>query len=95
MTAATTLMGAVPLMLASGAGYESRIAVGTVVFFGMACSTLVSLFLVPASYRLLATRTQAPEHRGRLVQALLSRETKKSHPAPAGGEGGQEQEPLS
>ncbi|GAM78096.1 RND multidrug efflux transporter [Vibrio ishigakensis] len=36
MTAFTTLAGSIPLILSTGAGYESRVAVGTVIFFGMA-----------------------------------------------------------
>ena len=43
---------------------------------------------------LLASRTQAPEHRGRLVQPRLSRETKKSRPQSTAEEGGQRDEVL-
>ncbi|TVP12223.1 multidrug efflux RND transporter permease subunit [Shewanella sp. KCT] len=60
MTAFTTLVGAVPLILSSGAGSESRIAVGTVVFFGMAFATLVTLLVIPAMYRLISGRTRSP-----------------------------------
>ncbi|MCL1074121.1 multidrug efflux RND transporter permease subunit [Shewanella dokdonensis] len=60
MTAFTTLVGAIPLILASGAGAESRRAVGTVVFFGMAFATLVTLFVIPAMYRLLSYNTKSP-----------------------------------
>ncbi len=60
MTAFTTLAGSVPLILSTGAGYESRIAVGTVIFFGMAFATLVTLFVIPAMYRLICVRTHSP-----------------------------------
>ncbi len=70
MTAFTTLAGAVPLIMSSGAGYESRVAVGTVIFFGMAFATLVTLFVIPAMYRLLSENTSAPGH----VEALLNKE---------------------
>ncbi|MCG9720585.1 multidrug efflux RND transporter permease subunit [Shewanella sp. Isolate7] len=60
MTAFTTLVGAVPLILSSGAGSESRIAVGTVVFFGMAFATLVTLLVIPAMYQLISGRTRSP-----------------------------------
>ncbi|WP_428776272.1 vibriobactin export RND transporter permease subunit VexH [Vibrio sp.] len=70
MTAFTTLAGSVPLILSSGAGYESRVAVGTVIFFGMSFATLVTLFVIPAMYRLLAANTQAPGH----VEAELNQE---------------------
>lgn len=71
MTSATAIIAAIPLMLSRGAGYESRVAVGTVVFFGMLLATLVTLFMVPACYRLLARHTRSPESESqRLTQAL-------------------------
>lgn len=60
MTAFTTLVGAVPLIFSSGAGSESRIAVGTVVFFGMAFATFVTLLVIPAMYRLISAATHSP-----------------------------------
>ena len=70
MTAFTTLAGSVPLILSSGAGYESRVAVGTVIFFGMGFATLVTLFVIPSMYRLISASTQAPGH----VEAELNKE---------------------
>ena len=71
MTSATAIIAAIPLMLSRGAGYESRVAVGTVVFFGMLLATLVTLFMVPAWYRLVARHTRSPESESqRLAQAL-------------------------
>ncbi|GAK85592.1 RND multidrug efflux transporter [Vibrio ponticus] len=70
MTAFTTLAGAIPLIISTGAGYESRVAVGTVIFFGMGFATLVTLFVIPAMYRLISGNTQAPGH----VEAELKRE---------------------
>jgi hydrophobe/amphiphile efflux-1 (HAE1) family protein len=69
MTAFTTLAGAIPLIMSTGAGYESRVAVGTVIFFGMAFATLVTLFVIPAMYRLISASTQAPGH----VEAELNK----------------------
>ncbi|MCL1141854.1 multidrug efflux RND transporter permease subunit [Shewanella gaetbuli] len=60
MTAFTTLIGAIPLILSTGAGSESRIAVGTVIFFGMAFASLVTLFVIPAMYRLISASTKSP-----------------------------------
>ncbi len=60
MTAFTTLVGAAPLIFSTGAGSESRIAVGTVVFFGMAFATFVTLFVIPAMYRLISAATHSP-----------------------------------
>ena len=60
MTAFTTLAGAIPLLLSTGAGSESRMAVGTVIFFGMAFATFVTLLVIPAMYRLVSGHTQSP-----------------------------------
>jgi HAE1 family hydrophobic/amphiphilic exporter-1 len=70
MTAFTTLAGAIPLIMSTGAGYESRVAVGTVIFFGMAFATLVTLFVIPAMYRLISGNTKSPGH----IEALLNKE---------------------
>lgn len=74
MTSATAIIAAIPLMLSRGAGYESRVAVGTVVFFGMLLATFITLLLVPAFYRLLARYTQAPEVQGQLLEQALAAE---------------------
>ena len=61
MTSIATIMGAVPLVLAGGPGSASRAAIGVVVIFGVAFSTLLSLLVVPAAYSLLAPFTRSPE----------------------------------
>ena len=76
MTAFTTIIGAIPLILASGAGAESRQTVGVVVFAGVSLATLLTLFIVPAMYRLLARNTQSPEHQQRLLAAALEEPVK-------------------
>jgi len=52
LTAVTSLAGFLPLLLATGTGSASRISIGTVVFSGLLVSTLLSLFIVPATYLL-------------------------------------------
>ena len=56
MTTISTLLGAVPLVLSSGAGAESRYAMAIVVLGGITLSSLITLYLVPALYRLLENR---------------------------------------
>ena len=58
MTAIATVFGAVPIALATGAGAESRTSIGWVIIGGVSFSTLLSLFLVPALYLLLARLTK-------------------------------------
>jgi multidrug efflux pump len=48
-------------MLASGAGSEARAILGVVIFFGVAFSTVLTLYVVPAFYGLLCRRTGSPE----------------------------------
>jgi HAE1 family hydrophobic/amphiphilic exporter-1 len=50
MTAFSFILGVIPLLLASGAGAESRKIIGTCVFGGMLVATLVSLIAVPMLY---------------------------------------------
>lgn len=53
MTSLAFMLGMVPLMIASGAGAASRIAVGTGVFGGMVTATLLGIFFVPVLYLLV------------------------------------------
>lgn len=58
MTVLSTILGAVPLVIASGAGAEARIAIGWVIIGGLGLSLLLTLFLTPVLYALLAGFTQ-------------------------------------
>mgnify|MGYP000308395116 CR=1 FL=1 len=60
MTAITTIAGTLPLILSSGAGSETRIILGVVLFWGVAFSTLLSLFIIPSAYALLAKNSGSP-----------------------------------
>ncbi|UYG06401.1 efflux RND transporter permease subunit [Halomonas sp. M4R1S46] len=77
MTAVTTMAGAVPLILSSGAGAETRLVIGTVILCGLASATLFTLFVVPVAYDLLARHTGSPGE----VARRLDREM-GDHPAP-------------
>lgn len=52
-----TAMAAAPLMIVTGAGSESRIVLGVVIFSGVLTATLFTLLIVPAFYHLLARHT--------------------------------------
>ncbi|MFN3207936.1 MAG: efflux RND transporter permease subunit [Roseovarius sp.] len=58
MTVISTILGAVPLVLASGAGAESRQAIGTVIVAGLALSSVIMLVVTPVLYDLLARFTR-------------------------------------
>ncbi len=70
MTSVSTAVGAVPLVLASGAGAESRFTIGVVIISGVVLSTILTLFLVPLAYSLLARFTQASNRIEREIEAL-------------------------
>jgi hydrophobe/amphiphile efflux-1 (HAE1) family protein len=53
LTAISSLVGFLPLLLARGAGAASRISIGTVVFSGLFVATFLSLFVVPVVYRVV------------------------------------------
>jgi len=58
MTTGAMVLGALPLALAHGAGAESRTQIGWVIVGGMSFGTLLTLFVVPTAYTLLAGRTR-------------------------------------
>jgi len=56
MTTVATILAALPLALATGAGTAGRRHIGLVVIGGLVVSTLLTLFLVPVCYSLLSRR---------------------------------------
>ncbi len=60
MTGVSTAIGALPLVLASGPGAESRITIGVVIFTGVMVATLFTLFVVPAAYAAAGKYTKTP-----------------------------------
>ncbi|MDD3155698.1 MAG: efflux RND transporter permease subunit, partial [Victivallaceae bacterium] len=61
MTGISTVLGALPLIWSSGAGAASRHALGTVVVWGGLSSCLLTLFIVPVGYILLAKYQKPPK----------------------------------
>ncbi len=75
MTAISTLVGAIPLILATGAGSESRILLGVVIFSGVLMTTVTTLFVVPVVYNLIARNTGSPEAVSRVLESLKKQES--------------------
>lgn len=57
MTAISTIIGAVPIALSLGAGSISRKPLGWAIVGGMIISTILTLFLIPVVYTLIAQAT--------------------------------------
>jgi HAE1 family hydrophobic/amphiphilic exporter-1 len=76
MTMIATIVGAVPLVLASGAGAEARVALGWVLVGGLGLATVVTLYLTPVAYLVIArfTKPHVDEER-RLQREMQHAET--------------------
>ena len=61
MTGITTAAGAVPLVLATGAGAETRFVIGVVVLAGIMLATLFTIYVIPTAYGLFARNSGSPE----------------------------------
>jgi len=55
MTAVTTALGLIPLLLASGTGSEVQRPLATVVIGGLVTSTFLTLLIIPALYKWFVT----------------------------------------
>ncbi|MFO1396349.1 MAG: efflux RND transporter permease subunit [Burkholderiales bacterium] len=62
MTTGAMVLGAVPLALATGAGAESRMQIGWVIVGGMSFGTLLTLFVVPVAYSVVARKAHVEAH---------------------------------
>jgi len=74
MTTGAMVLGALPLALSTGAGAESRIQIGWVIVGGMTLGTLLTIFVVPTMYTLLA-RKHAPGADKRAVSEAAAHES--------------------
>ncbi len=71
MTTGAMVLGALPLALARGAGAESRQQIGWVIVGGMSLGTLLTIFVVPTVYTLLARKRVPGENTTAEVQPAL------------------------
>ena len=74
MTLVSTVLGALPLIFASGPGSEARSAVGWVVFGGMGLATIFTLYLTPVAYLGIARFAKARAAAGKQLRQELAQE---------------------
>jgi multidrug efflux pump len=82
MTSLCSAFGAIPLLLAVGAGAENRKPIGAVVLYGVLISMVLTLVVVPAVYSLVARNTRSPRYWTRLIEKM--RATPTTLPVPEG-----------
>jgi HAE1 family hydrophobic/amphiphilic exporter-1 len=83
MTAFSSILGFMPLLVSSGAGAASRQAVGNAVVGGMIAATFFSLMFVPSFFVLFQSLS---EIRGTTAKKPAGKAAAKPAPAPAGAE---------
>ena len=71
MTGLSTSLGALPLVLATGAGAEARSTMGVVVVYGVAIATFTTLLVVPPCYGMVARFTRSPAQRSHDLDSQL------------------------
>jgi multidrug efflux pump len=76
MTSLCTIFGALPLLIATGAGAESRSSIGAVVVYGVTFSMVLTLIVVPAVYVLIAKNSHSPEYVAHLIESLRNKNKK-------------------
>ncbi|WP_433951805.1 efflux RND transporter permease subunit [Brevundimonas bullata] len=74
MTSIATAFGALPLVLWQGAGAGSRQTIGVVIFSGAMFATVLTLFVVPVIYGVLARFTRSPEYTARKIEEWEAQE---------------------
>lgn len=67
MTALAAVVGAFPLVIATGAGAEARLALGWVIIGGLGFATIFTLLLVPVAYHILAPLSKPRAHETQIL----------------------------
>jgi HAE1 family hydrophobic/amphiphilic exporter-1 len=72
------VVGAFPLVIATGAGAEARLALGWIIIGGLGFATVFTLLLVPVAYRILAPLAKPRAHETQILIEELQA-TSKAH----------------
>jgi multidrug efflux pump len=85
MTSLCSAFGSLPLLLATGAGAESRRVIGVVVMCGVLLSMVLTLVVVPAVYTVVARNTRSPQYWSRIIERMRG-PSPPATPEPRAGE---------
>jgi multidrug efflux pump len=77
MTAFTTVMSSIPLIITSGPGSESRMVIGMVICAGVAFATVLTMYIVPVAYVAMARNTGSPQDITKALAVLEATEQSK------------------
>jgi len=81
MTMIATILGGLPLVLARGAGAESRAALGWVIVGGLGFAAISTLYLTPVAYLLLARFSRPKAEEEERLQTELDAAGQRPEPA--------------
>lgn len=79
MTALTFILGVFPMIVATGAGASSQIAIGTSVFYGMIAATFVGIVFIPALFAVFETLKEKTGH-GKAEQEIQRQTRERGNP---------------
>lgn len=74
MTSLSTILGAVPIALALGAGSESRVSMGTAIIGGLTFATLLTLYVIPAMYSYISEKSKNVSNVNELEETSTAQE---------------------
>lgn len=83
MTSVTAVAGAVPLIIATGAGAETRATIGVVIAAGVTSAMFFTIFIVPTAYQLISRKTGSPGDTRRRLEAEEAKLKNASDPVAA------------
>jgi HAE1 family hydrophobic/amphiphilic exporter-1 len=84
MTMIATILGGVPLVFAHGAGAEARVALGWVIVGGLGFATLVTLYITPVAYLLIACFAKPHAHEEERLHEEMAHASRPRPAAKAG-----------
>lgn len=76
MTALTTVIGAIPLIVSMGPGHESRTVIGVVIMCGVSVATFITLYVIPMVYAKVCQNTGSPNAVARQLENELAQHDK-------------------